>query len=88
LAPFFPISWALFIFIFSLKNLEEVWRWTWHFGRMGVQYPHYLKLAPTLGRVKSSILHGAWRFHFFPKKKIQNLEYTKTFISTVGIFVY
>jgi hypothetical protein len=25
----------------------------------------FLNLAPTLGRVKSSIPHGAWRFHFF-----------------------
>jgi hypothetical protein len=25
-----------------------------------------LNLAPTLGKVKSSIPHGAWRFHFFP----------------------
>jgi hypothetical protein len=39
----------------------------WHFGRMGVQHSHFLKLAPILGRVKSSIPHGAWRFHFFPK---------------------
>jgi hypothetical protein len=35
------------------------------FGRMGVQHPHLLKLALTLGRVKSSIAHGAWRFYFF-----------------------
>jgi hypothetical protein len=44
--------------------------------RMDVQHPQFLKLgrvkssevseASTLGRVKSSILHGAWRFHFFP----------------------
>jgi hypothetical protein len=26
-----------------------------------------LKVAPTLGSVKSSITHGAWRFHFFSK---------------------
>jgi hypothetical protein len=26
-----------------------------------------LKLAPTLGSVKSSIPHGDWRFHFFPR---------------------
>jgi hypothetical protein len=32
---------------------------------MGEQHPHFLKLAPTLGSVKSSIPHGAWRFHFF-----------------------
>jgi hypothetical protein len=34
-------------------------------GRMGVQHPHFLKLAPTLGSVKCSILHGDWRFYFF-----------------------
>jgi hypothetical protein len=31
-----------------------------------VQHPHFLNLAPILGSVKSSIPHGAWRFHFFP----------------------
>jgi hypothetical protein len=36
-----------------------------HFGRMGVQYPHFLKLAPTLGSVRFSIPHGDWRFYFF-----------------------
>jgi hypothetical protein len=59
LAPFFPF--------FCLKNKIKlvVWRWAWHFGRMDVQHPHFLKLALTLGRVKSSIPHGAWRFQFF-----------------------
>jgi hypothetical protein len=33
---------------------------------MGVHHSHFLNLAPTLGRVKFSILHEAWRFHFFP----------------------
>jgi hypothetical protein len=47
-----------------------------------------LNLAPTFGRVKSSIPHGAWRFHFFPKFFLLKLKYTTTFISTVGIFVY
>jgi hypothetical protein len=51
-------------------------------GRMGVQNFHFLKLAPTLGRVKSSIPHGAWRFHFLPK-----LEHPNTFVSAVGILV-
>jgi hypothetical protein len=37
------------------------------FGRMGVRYSYFLNLAPILGRVKSSIPHGAWRFHFFFK---------------------
>jgi hypothetical protein len=30
-----------------------------------VQHPHFLKLAPTLGSVKSCKLHGDWRFYFF-----------------------
>jgi hypothetical protein len=51
--PHFPI-----FLVFFIKKLV-VWRWTWHFGRMGVQYPHFLKLAPTLERTKSSIPHGA-----------------------------
>jgi hypothetical protein len=36
--------------------------------------PHVLKLAPTLGSVKSSILHGDWRFHFFQILFFLNLE--------------
>jgi hypothetical protein len=35
------------------------------FWENGVQHPHFLKLAPTLGSVKSCKLHGDWRFHFF-----------------------
>jgi hypothetical protein len=37
---------------------------------MGVQHPHFLKLAPTLGSANSSKIHGEWRFHFFQKKQI------------------
>jgi hypothetical protein len=40
-------------------------KWARDFGRMGIQHTHFLKLAPTLGSVKSSIPHGDWRFHFF-----------------------
>jgi hypothetical protein len=29
------------------------------------RHPHFLKLAPTLGSVESSIPHGLWRFYFF-----------------------
>jgi hypothetical protein len=35
-------------------SYEDVWEWAWHFGRMGVNHPHFLKLAPILGSVKSS----------------------------------
>jgi hypothetical protein len=34
---------------------------------MGVQHPHFLKLAPILGSANSSKIHGEWRFHFFPQ---------------------
>jgi hypothetical protein len=61
-APFFLQFFDLIFFWYY----EEVWRWAWHLGRMGVQHFHLLNLAPILGKVKSSILHGAWRFHFFP----------------------
>jgi hypothetical protein len=48
-------------FIFGPFILEE--GTLWHFGRTAL---HFLKVAPTLGSVHSSIPHGAWRFHFFP----------------------
>jgi hypothetical protein len=49
------------------------------FGRMDVHHPHFLKHAPTLGSVKSSICHEDWRFHFlsnfiFPKFRV-HLDY-------------
>jgi hypothetical protein len=40
-------------------------KWAGAFGGMGVQHPHFLKLVPTLGSVKCSILHRDWRFYFF-----------------------
>jgi hypothetical protein len=53
-----------FLFYFS----KEVWGWAWHFGRMDLQYFHFLNLVPTLGRVKSSIPHymelGDFLFYF------------------------
>jgi hypothetical protein len=65
----FPATPSLFAFFgFFYLFFLVLWRWPWHFGRMGVQHSHFLKLSPTLGRVKSSIPHGAWRFHCFPKK--------------------
>jgi hypothetical protein len=42
-------------------------------------FSNLLNLAPILGRLKSSIPHGVWRFHIFPIFLL-NLEYT--FIST------
>jgi hypothetical protein len=55
------------------------------FWGMCVQHFHFLNPTPIFGRVKSSILHGAWRFLFFPKFSLLKLEYGKTFISIVGI---
>jgi hypothetical protein len=63
----FPAT-PLFLAFFFLPFFLVLCRWAWHLRRMGVQHPHFLKLAPTLGSVKSSIPHGAWRFHFFSKK--------------------
>jgi hypothetical protein len=68
-------------------NFWKFGKWARAFGRIGVQHPHFLKLAPTLGSANSSKIHGEWRFHFFPKKNFLNLEFTWTFISTFGIFV-
>jgi hypothetical protein len=58
------------------------------FGRMDVQHPYFLKLAPTLGRVTSSIPHGVLRFTFLKISFFPKLEYTWTFISTIGNFCF
>jgi hypothetical protein len=52
-------------------NFWKFGKWARAFGRMGVQHPYFLKLAPTLGSANSSKIHGEWRFHFFPKKEIK-----------------
>jgi hypothetical protein len=78
--PFF-----LNFFILKLLFFGSLGEWARAFGRKSVQHPHFLKLAPTLGSVKCSIPHRDWRFHFF--HFFLNLDYTWTFISTVGIFV-
>jgi hypothetical protein len=68
LRPYQSDNLAIFLFFYFILifwSYEEVWGWAWHFGRMGVQHPPFLNLAPTLRKVKSSILHGAWRFYFF-----------------------
>jgi hypothetical protein len=38
----------LFSFSFSFWSYEELWGWAWHFGRMGVHHPHFLKVALVL----------------------------------------
>jgi hypothetical protein len=50
--------------------------WAKAFGRMGVQHPHFLKLAPTLGSVKTSILMEIGDFTFFQILFFLNLECT------------
>jgi hypothetical protein len=47
-----PKRWAIGIRNFDKKPFESF-------------LSNLLNLAPTLGRAKSSILHGAWRFLFF-----------------------
>jgi hypothetical protein len=56
-------------------NFWKFGKWARAFGRMGVQHPHFLKLAPTLGSANSSKIHGEWRFHFFLKKKIPKFRF-------------
>jgi hypothetical protein len=53
------------VFLFKTFFFWKFGQWAKAFGRMGVQHPHFLKLALTLGSAKSSILHEDWRFHFF-----------------------
>jgi hypothetical protein len=62
-----PLPPPFFIFfIFFIKTFFWYYKeWAWGFGRMGIQHSHFLNLAPILGRVKSFILHGVWKFHFF-----------------------
>jgi hypothetical protein len=54
---FFIFYFLIKLFYFILFYLE-LWE-------MGVQDPHFLKLALILGSVKCSILHGDWKFLFF-----------------------
>jgi hypothetical protein len=79
---FFCIFWILFTYFF----------WYYEDGPGILVYGvctslSFFEVAPTLGWVKSSIPHGAWRFHFFPNSFKLKSEYIWTFISIVGIFV-
>jgi hypothetical protein len=77
---------ALFLFIFYFY-FWKFWEWA---RALDVQHPDFLNLAPTLGSVKCSNPHGDSthsRFHFFFNFFFLNLEFTWTFISTIGIFV-
>jgi hypothetical protein len=60
-------------------------RWTIGIRNLESFLSNLLKLAPTLGSIKSSIPHGAWRLFF--SNFLLKLEYTWTIISTVGILV-
>jgi hypothetical protein len=59
------LSHSFEIFYFFEILFWKFGEWTRAFGRTSAQHPHFLKLAPTLGSVKSCKLHGGWRFHFF-----------------------
>jgi hypothetical protein len=52
-----PTLWSIFYWKFG--------EWARAFGRMGAQYTYFFKLPPSLGSIKSSILHRVWRFYFF-----------------------
>jgi hypothetical protein len=78
--PLFKLFWFLKFFFGKFGE------WARPFRRTGVQHPHFLKLVPTLGGVKSSIPHGAWSF-FFPQIFFLKLKNTWTFICIVGILV-
>jgi hypothetical protein len=56
-APFFLSFFFLPFSFFFLRPL--LWG-------LCLQHPHFLKLAPILGSVESSIPHRDWKFHFFP----------------------
>jgi hypothetical protein len=72
---------------FKINFFEKFGEWARPFKRMGVQHLHFLKLAPTLGSVKSSNPHGTWRFHFFSIFFLLKVKDTWTFISIAGILV-
>jgi hypothetical protein len=57
----------LFYFILVLKVLACSKGMGFFGGEEGVQHSIFLKLAPPLGSVKSSLSHGDWRFYFFPR---------------------
>jgi hypothetical protein len=64
-----------FLFYFFDFFFWKYREWARAFGRIGVQHPHFLKLAPILGSVKCSIFHGDWRFllffkFYFPKFRV------------------
>jgi hypothetical protein len=60
------VSFFLNFFILKISFFGKFREWTKASGGMDVQHTHFLKLAPTLGSIKSSIAHEVWRFHFFP----------------------
>jgi hypothetical protein len=66
--PYLTAALVFFIFFgFKKKVIFGVMRNILAFWENGVQHLHFLKLAPNLRSIKSSIPHGAWRFHSFSK---------------------
>jgi hypothetical protein len=73
-----------FILNYYFWYYEEFWGWAWHFGRTGVQRSHFLKSW------EGEIFHSSWSLEisfFFKFYWGLKLEYTRTFIFTIGIFV-
>jgi hypothetical protein len=60
-----------FFYFFIFRPLHVARAWAFWGGGVRLQHPHFLKLAPTLGGIRTSIPHKSWRFNFF-----LNLEYT------------
>jgi hypothetical protein len=77
------------VFILFIYFFWDFLGTSWHFGRMGVQYPHFLKLALPLHLEVLNVpfLMEIGDFIVFQILFFLNLEYTWTFISIVGIFV-
>ena len=59
LCPFLLKKYILKFIFLEVQGMGQA------FWENGCTTPHFLKLAPILGSVKSSIPHGAWRFHFY-----------------------
>jgi hypothetical protein len=64
-----PTPIRLFQFIYLFIYLE-VWEMGQGFWENGCTAPPLFEACPTLGSANSFKIHGEWRFHFFPRKKI------------------
>jgi hypothetical protein len=62
-------------FYYKKKNFWKFGKWARAFERMGVQHPHYLKLALHLEVLILSKFMESGDFTFFQEKKFLNLEH-------------